>query len=206
MIVQVKLELKEASNAQILVDATDYTGAMTGNSYFTAAAIVAQVGIVVSATTNLRTEVNLPYSVTKTGVVNTAREALERGLKTLAHQVEGVANDPAVLDINRVNIVHSAAMNEKTHTNPGKHVFKAEKGSTPLSVKLTAEGGALSNSWKYSADPINFTGVIYVDGTSRADNEIPALIKNHEYAFWHQGIHAKGNTAWEGPILFTVTQ
>ena len=207
MKVHVKLALGNKSNAQVLVDSDNYTGDMAASSYFTAAPIVAQVTATKNAATNMRNKITAPMSNTYTGDVKTAREALERQLIQLAHLVEGVANDPAVLDANRINIIHAAGMHEKNTHHPGKHKFTAEDGSVlGHTVLLKAEGGAKSNMWAYTADVINFTNRIDVEPTTPAHTEVTGLLPNTEYAFFHKGIHVHGNTAWEGPILFTTSR
>ena len=207
MKVHVKLALHGKSNAQILVDTDNYTNDMTASAYFTAAPIVAQITATKNAATNMRTKITAAYSHTYAGDVKTAREALERQLDLLAHLVEGVANDPAVLDANRLNIVHAAGMHEKNTNHPGRHKFGAEDGSVLGStVLLKAEGGAKSNLWAYTADVINFTNRIDVEPTTPAHTEVPGCLPNTEYAFFHKGIHVHGNTAWEGPILFTTSR
>ena len=78
--------------------------------------ITAQVGIVKAGVVTLRAAMTAPPSDTKTDAVNVARLAVDVDLTALAHLIEGVANGPTVPDANRIGIVHSAGMDEKTQT------------------------------------------------------------------------------------------
>lgn len=206
MKVHVKLALHEKSNAQILVDTDNYTNDMTASTYFTAASIVAQVTATKNAATNMRTKITAAYSHTYAGDVKTAREGLERQLNLLASLVDGVANDPAVLDANRLNIIHAAGMHEKNTHHPGRHKFTVKNGTVLGTVLITAEGGAKSNEWAYTADVINFTNRIPLETTTVAHTEATGLLPNTEYAFFHKGIHVHGNKVWEGPLIITTNR
>jgi len=205
MKVQIALNLKGSSNAQILVDADHYTTDMTGNAHFAAAEIVAQVAATKTAITNLRTAINAPTSDTKTDDIKIAREALERNLTKLANKVSDVANDLTTPDANRIDIVHSAGMNAKGHAHPQKHKFTAINTEISGTVHLTAQGGANANDWQYTPDIINLSARIAAETTTTAHTDIPNLKKGTEYAFFHKAIIAGVKTDWEGPVFLTVT-
>jgi hypothetical protein len=205
MQVEVVLSLRDTNNAQILVDTDHYTNCMTGNVNFGAADIITQITSTKTAATGLRTAINAPTSDTKKDNILAARDGLDRNLVKLGGKVEGVANDPATLDINRVSIVHSAGMIAKGHTSPGRHTFTVTNGAISGTALLQAQGGNLTNEWQYTTDLIGFTNRVAADTTSKASAEIPGLVKKTEYAFFHKGNQAGVKTNWEGPIFLVIT-
>jgi hypothetical protein len=204
MKVQIVLDLKGSNNAQELVDADHYTTCMTGNGKFAAADIVAQVTATKTAVTNLRAAINAPTSDTKTDDIGIARDALDRNLTKLASKVEDLANDAATLDVNRVDIVHSAGMNVKNHVHPRKRQFTATNGDLSGTAYLTAPGGASAHEWQYTTDMANFTGRLAAPTTTVANTEIGNLKKGIGYAFFHKAIVPGTKTDWDGPVFLTV--
>jgi len=84
-----------------------------------------------------------------------------------------VANNPALTDIERIGVVHSAGMSAQGHSHPQKHKFKVENTSVSGTVKVSAQGKANAHEWKYTADILNFTNCISPEPTTRADIELP---------------------------------
>ncbi|MHB8401009.1 MAG: hypothetical protein ACYDCN_03245 [Bacteroidia bacterium] len=205
MKVQVKLEAHNKSNAQLLVDADTYCNDMSTSTYFTAADIVTQIANTRAAATNMRNKINAPYSLTHTDDVKAARKALEHQLTALGHKVEAVANDPTVLDINRVTIVHAAGMHERNVNHAGKHKFAVTNGTTPGDIHPTAEGKAVAHLWAYTEDVINFTNRIDAEPTTTSYTDITGLKLKTEYAVFHRAIHHGRNDAWEGPKLILTS-
>lgn len=205
MKVQVVLNLRDSSNAQVLIDADHYTTDMTGNLNFTATDITTQVTATKTAVTNLRAAINAATSDTKTDNIKIARDVLDRNLTKLASKVEDVANDPSTADTNRVNIVHSAGMNVKDQVHPQKRVFSASNGEISGEVDLMAQGGAKAHEWQYTTDLANFTNRVAAATTTKASTEITGLKKGAEYAFFHKAIVADTKTDWEGPVFLVVT-
>ena len=204
MIVEIVLSLQTTNNAQVVVDADHYVNCMTNNHYFLAADIVAQVAATKTATTDFRTALNAPTSDTKTDDIASARKTLNRQITNLAAKVLIVANDPKVLDDNRIAIVHSAGMTVKGHTNPGRHTFSVVNGPVSGSIILTAQGGSLTNEWQYTTDLTGFTNKIAIETSSKASTEFSGLKKGTEYAFFHKANLSGGNSAWEGPLFLVI--
>jgi len=204
MKVNVVLNLGSRSNAQVLVDAAHYTTNMTGNALFAAADIVAQVTATVTATTALRTAMTAPTSDTKTDNINVARETLDRNLTILAGKVEGVANNPTLVDDQRVGVVHGAGMEVKSVAPGKKRVFSVTNGDIEGSVHLTAPGGANAHEWQYTSDVVNFTGRIPASTTTASTTDITGLQSGTKYAFFHKSIMAGVSTDWEGPLYMKV--
>ncbi len=204
MKIQIVLNLKECSNAEILIAGDHFVTDMTGNSHFTLADIVAQVTVVKNDVTGLRTAINAPTSDTKTDDIRVARDTLERAIKKLANKVEDLANDPATLDENRINIVHSAGMNAKNQAHPQKHKFTVANSEVSGTVNLTAQGGANANEWQYTSDVINFTNRVASPTTTKANTEIKNLKRGTEYAFFHKAIISGTATDWEAPLILMV--
>ena len=205
MKVQVVLNLRESNNAQILIDADHYTTCMTGNAYFAAQEIVTQVNNTKTAVTALRTAINAPTSDTKTGNIKIARDVLDRNLTRLANKVEDVANDPAVADANRENIVHSAGMNTKTQVHPQKRAFTVNNTDISGTVYLTAQGGARAHEWQYTTDVKEFKNRESATTTTKGAIELEGLKRGTEYAFFHKAVVPDTKTEWEGPLLLIVT-
>jgi len=204
MKINVVLNLGSTNNAQVLVDAAHYTTSMTGNALFAAADIVAQVTATVTATTNLRTALNAPTSDTKTDNINVARETLDRNLTILAGKVESVANNPLLVDDQRLGIVHSAGMQVKDQVIPKKRAFSVTNGNVEGSVHLTAAGGAKAHEWQYTSDIVNFTARVAATTTTTATTDISGLKSGSKYAFFHKPIVVGVATDWEGPLFGTV--
>jgi hypothetical protein len=202
MKVQVNLGLKDKSHAQLLVDADNYTGDMTGNANFSASDIVAAVTATKTATTNMRNACNAPKSETKEDNIIIARDVLERNLTILSHKVEDTANSPSTLDANRLAVLHSSGMSDKNHPAPQKHKFTATNTEISGTVHLTAEGMVNGHNWEYTSDVINFTNKIAVDPTTTSYTDITGLAKKTEYAFFHKAIKAKTKTAIEGQYFW----
>ncbi len=204
MIPIVSLNLRGKNNAEVLVESAHYTTNMTGNALFNAADIVAAVTNTVTATTNLRTAMNAPISDSKTDNVNAAREALNRNLIILAGKVEAVANNPALLDDQRMGIIHSAGMEAKTQTIAKKRVFTVTNGNVEGSVHIIATGGANAHEWQYTQDVVNLTGRVAAPSTTKSSTDIAGLKPATKYAFFHKPIVAGEITDWEGPLFVTV--
>lgn len=204
MKINVVLNLGSTSNANVLVSAAHYTTNMTGNPLFAAADIVAQVAATVSATTALQAAMNAPTSDTKTDTIAAVRETLDRNLTALANKVEGVANNPTLVDDERVGVVHSAGMEVKAQAVPKRRIFTATLGDIEGSVHLTATGGANAHEWQYTADVTNFTGRIPLNTTTTSNTDARGLKSGAKYAFFHKAIVAGAITDWEGPVFITV--
>lgn len=204
MKVQIVLDLSKRSNAQLMVDADHYTISMTGNTNFAAADIVAEVTAAKAAVVDMRTAVNAVNSDTKTENVRLKRDIVERRLSRLASKVEDVANDPGVMDANRVNIVLSAGMIVKSQASRKKQVFTVVNASISGTVQLTAAGGANAHEWQYTTDTINLTNRVSADSSTTARTEIAGLTKGKEYAFFHKSIIAGEKTDWEGPVMLVI--
>jgi hypothetical protein len=204
MKVQVVLRLGSFSNEKLVVKGDHYVNCMTGNSYFTAVEIVTQLAKCKTSADNLRDAINLPTSDSKTDKIKTARDSLDRNINVLGGMVEDVANDPAIPDTQRVEIVHSAGMEVKEQTHPGKHIFSATNTKISGRAHLTAEGGANSHEWQYTTDTTNFTGRIAATTSTTSSIDIDGLKKGTEYAFFHKAIKAGQDTDWEGPIFLMV--
>ena len=205
--VVVKLDLAHKSNAVVLVDSDNSTGAMTGLARFAAAEIVAQVLATKTATTGLRTALNAPTSDTKTDDIKSARAVLDFNFTKLGHQVEGVANDPALSDDERVAVVHSARMDEKNHTHPQKHKFTVKNILPFGTAHTTAEGEANAHEWDWTKDVVNFLDRVHEESTTTAHTDIVITnaTKGMEIAFFHKAIIPKIKTSWEGPIFLTLS-
>ena len=204
--VVVKLNLAHKSNAVVLVDSDNSTGAMTGSSRFGAAEIVAQVAATKTATTALRTAMNAPTSDTKTDDVRVARGVLDFNFTKLGHQVEGVANDPSLPEEERVAVVHSAQIDEKDHAHPQKHKFTVKNILPFGTAHVTAEGEANAHEWNWTLDVVNFQNQVHEESTTAANTDIfiTDAKKGLEVAFFHKAIIAKKQTKWEGPIFLTL--
>jgi len=201
-----KLDLANRSHAEVVVDSGNYTTAMTGNSRFSAPAIVAQIAAVISATTALSDALKAPTSDTKTDDINIARAALDYQLDKLAGMVADVANEPTVPDDQRVAIVHSAHMDAQGHNHPQKHTFTVKNTEISGTVHLTAEGGdAVAHEWEHTYDILTFLNRVHEESTSRADTYVEGLTKKAEVAFFHKPIIAGRKTVWEGPIFLVIT-
>jgi len=205
MKVQISLNLGSRSNAQILVDAEGYVNSMTDNADFAAPDIATQVGNTKTAVTKLRTTINAPTSDNKTDLVNAARDVLDRELTILKSKVEAVANNPSIPDANRLSIVHSAGMSEKTQSHPQKRVFTVSNTDISGTVLLFATGGAKAHEWQYTPDITTLKNRIASVTTTVAHTEISNLVKGTEYAFFHKAIIADEKTDWEGPIYLIIT-
>ena len=204
MRVQVALKLGSCTNAQLLVNGDRYVTYMTGNSHFADEVTVALVTKVKTGVTTFRAAINAPMSDTKSDNMKIARDALERDITRLGGKVVDIANDPAISDAMREEIVHSAGMEVKDQAHRGPRVFEAKNTGFSGTVSLTARGGADANNWEYTEDIINFTGRIAVEPTTRAEAIIPNLKRGTEYAFFHKAVRSTGNSGWEGPVLLIV--
>ena len=213
--VSVVLDLSNTSDAKICVDGDNYVACISdpANLNFvapavsaaTAAMIAEQVATVSANVASLRTALSAPKSDTKTTDIKEARWVLDTNLTKLGHSIQGVANDPAVPDENRVGILHSAGMSEKGHTNPQKHKFTASNTAVSGRPHLTAEGGANAHDWAYTLDLVGFTNRVPLETTTTAHTDVPGLTPKLEYAFFHKGIYPGNNNVWEGPIFLVVT-
>jgi hypothetical protein len=201
MRIQIVLGQQDNSHAEALIDGDHYVTCCTGNPYFAAADFLTQLTIVKNNITGMRTAINMPNSDTKTGMVNSARDTMDRSILKMANKVSDIANDPAVLDINRIIIVNSAGMNAKDYPPHARHIFTVKQGLAGVAM-LTAQGGSDANEWQYTSDIINYTGRIAVDTTTVAHTQIPNL--KGPYVFFHKAIIAGTKTDWEPPFLFTV--
>jgi hypothetical protein len=205
MKIQIVLNLSSTSNAQVITDALRYTTCMTGNAYFTAADVVAQIDATNAATTSMRNVLSSPMSDTKKDNVLIARDVLDRDLIKLANKVEDIANAPNLSDLTRLDIVHSAGMIAKGQNHPERRQFRAVNSKISGTVIITAKGGAKAHEWQYTTDIVNYTGRIAVDSTTSAKTEIPNLADGTRYAFFHKPIISNTITEWEGPIILLVT-
>jgi hypothetical protein len=205
MKIQIVLNLSSTSHAQVITDALRYTTCMTGNAYFTATDVVAQVNATIAATTAMQNVLSSPKSDTKKDNVLIARDVLDRDLIKLANKVEDIANDPNISDLTRLDVAHSAGMIVKGQKNPGRRQFRAVNSKISGTVIVTARGGAKAHEWQYTTDIVSYTGRIAVDSTTPAKTEIPNLTEATRYAFFHKPIISNTITEWEGPIILLVT-
>ncbi len=204
MKVIVVLNLSATNNAGVLADSVLYTTAMTGNAFFAAADVVAQIAATVTATTNLRNAMGAPTSDVKTDNIKIARETLERVMKALAAKVENIANSPTLPDDQRVSVVHSASMQVKGKASSQKQVFAVTQGDVAGSVFLTAAAGAKAHEWQYTADVIDYTGRTAAQTTTTGRTAITGLTSGNKYAFFHKAITSGAVNNWEGPLFLKV--
>ncbi|HEX3009959.1 MAG TPA: hypothetical protein VHO90_20325 [Bacteroidales bacterium] len=205
MRVQVALKLGLSSNPQVLIDGDRYVTCMTGNPHFADARIVAMVATCKTSVAGLRTAINAPRSDTRSDNIRIARDVLDRNLTMLGAAVEEVANNPAIPDSQREEIVHSAGMETKNQVHPAARVFRVINTGISGRVQLLAKGNAKAHQWKYTEDVINYTGCIDLESTTTADTFVGNLKKGKEYAFFHKPIKPKVHTEWEGPVLLLVS-
>jgi len=204
MKVKITLKQKNQSNLTAMYNAEHYISNITGNPLFQAADIVAQLARVVTANTNLHTEITAAISDNKINKINAAREALDREITDLKNKVEGIANKPETLDSERLVVVHSAGMSDKARTSHTARIFKALNGVVSGTIILLARGGARANEWQYTTDTKNFTGRIALKTTTKAMIEVPNLPINTQVAFFHKATIIGVDTDWEGPVIITV--
>jgi hypothetical protein len=177
---------------------------MTGNSHFADARIVAMVATCKTSVAGLRTAINAPTSDIRSDNISIARDVLDRNLTMLGAAVEEVANNPAIPDSQREEIVHSAGMEIKNQVHPTARVFRVINTGISGRVQLLARGNAKAHQWQYTEDVINYTGRIDIESTTTADTFAGNLTKGKEYAFFHKPIKPKVHTEWEGPVLLLV--
>jgi hypothetical protein len=204
MKVQIALKQKKQSNLTAMYKAEHYISNITGNPLFQATDVVEHLARVVTANTNLHTEITAAISDNKTNKINAAREALDREVTNLKNKVEGIANKPETLDSERLVVVHSAGMSDKAQASHTARIFKALNGVVSGTVILLARGGARANEWQYTTDTQNFTGRIALKTTTKAMLEVPNLPINTPVAFFHKATIANVDTDWEGPVIITV--
>jgi hypothetical protein len=204
MKVKVVLRLASSSNAQVLIDGDRYVTCMTGNAHFTDTGIVAMVATCKTSVAGLRAAINAPTSDTRTDNIAIARDVLDRNLTMLGAAVEEVANNPAIPDSQREEIVHSAGMETKNQGHRGARTFKATNTGISGRVHLAAPGDANAHEWQYTEDVINYTARIDIESSTTADTFVGGLKKGKEYAFFHKAIKPKVRTEWEGPVLLVV--
>ena len=204
MKVQISLGLNGSSNLEVMADAEHYSTSIKDNSLFQISEITGQVTKVETANNNLHTEIVAAISENKTDKVKDAREKLERELTKLKGLIEGVANDPATPESQRLSVVHSAGMTEKSQKARQARVFKVVNGDVSGTVILMARGGASANEWQYTTDTEKFTNRVAADTTTTASTEIAGLPVKTDVAFFHKAIISGVKTDWEGPIIITV--
>ena len=204
MKVQIALKLEEMNHAEMLQSSDFYISSMTGNNYFKAAEVVAQVTKVKNSSTALKTATMLPATDTKTNTVDKARDVLNRDVTKLKNMVQDIANDPAVADSDRENIVLSAGMNMKAQKHRSQRIFSVTHNGISGSVILTAKGGAKAHEWQYTEDLDNYANREATSTTTVAKTEIKGLKRGIEYAFFHKAIFTGEDTEWEGPVCYIV--
>lgn len=204
MKVKTSLNLATTNNAQILIDADQYTNNMTDNPKFAEPYVVAQVVSTKSAAGGLKTALNSPTADNKSDMIKIQREILDRNLSKLANMVEDIANDPSTPDANRFDIIHSAGMTVRNRSIPPRRQFSVSNGELTCSVSLTAAGGAKAHEWQYTTDVASFSNRISADSTTTAKTTIFGLKKATEYAFFHKAIYSGEKTDWEGPLFLIV--
>jgi hypothetical protein len=204
MRVNVVLNLRRASQAQLVISAAHYTTLMTGNPLFAAADSVALVTATAAATTAMSNAIKAGRSDVRTDTIKSARAVLESKLIALAAKVADVANNASLPDEQRVGVVHSAGMKVKEKSTPPPRTFKAKRGEAEGSVLLIAPRKAQAHEWQYTADVVNFTGRIAVPATAAGRTTITSLQRFTEYAFYHKPVLRRTITEWEGPVILLV--
>jgi len=204
MKVQITLKQRKQSNLSAIYNAEHFIGCITGNPLFLAPEIVAQLARVVTAYTNLHTEIAAAISEFKGDHISAAREVLDREVTNLKNMIEGVANKPEILDSERLGIIHSAGMSDKAQASHTARVFKAINGEVSGTIVLLARGGAKSNEWQYTTDTVNFTGRIALKTTTKAMIVASGLPINTPIACFHKPIMVGVDTDWEGPVNIMV--
>ncbi|GHN02091.1 hypothetical protein WSM22_35800 [Cytophagales bacterium WSM2-2] len=205
MNVRIVLGLRSKTNAEILVLSKHFTTSMTGNPLFAAADIVTQIGNTVTATTNLANAINAPTSDTRTDNIRSCRDAVDRNLNMLAGKVEAVANNPALLDDQRLTIVHSAGMEVRAQATRNKLVFAVVNGDKPGTLYATAPAGPAAHKWAITEDTVNFTNRIELRTTVSASTIIEGLKRFTQVAVFHKAVVPDDEEPdWEGPLLITV--
>jgi hypothetical protein len=215
MKVSVVLGLKTTSDVEVCVDADLYCNSISAStnpnfiapavSTTVAALITAQITIIRSSTTALRTAIAAATSDVRTDNIRSNRAIVDSNLTILANLVENVANAPTVLDINREGIVHSAGMTLKAKSGRSKVEFGAKNLDEPGAVHLVASGGAAAHQWTYTSDLVNFANRQSVEATTVAQTDVTGLVVGTKYAFFHKAISSDGPQPWEGPVFLVVT-
>ena len=203
MKIEIVLDLKNRTNAEVVVDGEHYTTCMAGKEVFRTPEISAEITTTTNAVAGLRSAMRAPTSDEKTENIRIARDTIDRSLRKLANRVEDIANDPAIPDVARVDIAHQAGMKVKGRSARQKNQFKAVNGDISGSVILTAASGATSHIWQYTADIEKFTGRTQEKGSS-GKRVITGLTPLTKYAFFHQPIIGDEDTDWEGPIILDI--
>jgi len=203
MKVEIVLDLHNLTNAEVVVDGDHYITSMTGKDIFDTTEVAAQLATTTNAVAKLRSAMRAPTSDDKTENIRIARDTLDRSLRKLANMVEDIANDPAIPDVARIDIVHQAGMRVKGRTARQKNQFKAVNGDISGSVILTAASGVTGHIWQYTTDIENFTGRIQKKGSS-GTKLITGLTPLTKCAFFHQPIIGDEDTDWEGPIILNI--
>lgn len=204
MKVQIALKLEDMSHAEMLQASDFFISSMTGNIYFKAAEFVAQITKVKGSTTALKTATMLPVSDTKTNIVGKARDVLNRDVTKLKNMVQDVANDSAVADSDRENIVLGAGMNLKAQKHMPQRMFTVTHNGISGSVILKAKGGVKAHEWQYTEDLDNYSNREAISTTTVAKAEIKGLKRGIEYAFFHKPVITGVETEWEGPICYII--
>jgi len=203
MNIEIVLGLWKLSNGDVLLLAARLTTSMTGNALFADDDIVAQVNITTVSATNLRNAIGAPLSDNKTDMIKIARDALNKNIKILAGKVQALANNPALPDDQRVNIVHSAGMEIKERTPRGRQVFAVIHGPVAGSVVLSAEAGPAAHEWQYTKDPNGLGARTPLRTTKASTTEATGLESYVKHAFFHKPVTDE-ETEWEGPLFIMV--
>lgn len=211
----VVLNLGGTNDVQVCVDADAYCNSITAasNPNFiapavsapVAASIAAQVTLTRTAVTALRTAIAAPVSATRSDTITANRSVVDSNLNILGNMVENVANAPAVLDVNREGIVHSAGMRTKSPGGRKITEFSVKNLNIHGSVQLDAPGGVAAHMWEYTSDAVNFTNRQLAETTTVASTVISGLTSGVNYAFFHKPVSNKGVQPWDGPVFLIVT-
>jgi pyridoxine/pyridoxamine 5'-phosphate oxidase len=204
MKVQIVLRLNDCSNAELLVVVDHFIGSMTDNESFKDPTVIAQILKTKEKNEAFRYTLNKPMSETKSDEVAAARDSLERDVIKLKNMTQDTANDPSVSDANRIAIVHSAGMTEKTQVRPQARVFSVKNADVSGTVLLSAQGGSNANEWQYTEDVATFQNRKMLPTTVAAKTSLSGLQKKSDYAFFHRSVVSGEITEWEGPVLITV--
>jgi len=205
MKVIVALNLEAYSDSEMLVYGNHIITHMFGNLKFSAADIVAQVATCKTDLGNLKLALDAPSSDTRTADIKVQRDIVDRDFTILGGKVQAVANDPALPDSQREDIVVSAGMNIKRPTHPQKHKFSVNNTEVSGTVYCKAQGKAKSHLWQYTDDLVDFKNKVDEEPTTKAHTYISGLTPGTKLAFFHKAILPNTRNAWEGPIFLIVT-
>lgn len=200
----VNVGLRNMNNSEVFVYTDHITGKVAGNPLFDQPHVKEQVTVVTGANKALMTAMAEPMSESKSDHIRDCRAVLDRELSILAGYIEALANKGEKSDDERAAIIHSAGLEVVQRSPRKKKSFAVASGPVEGSVKLTAEGIGAAHEWQFTTDLVNFGNRQSAPATTTASTEISGLKSGTRYVFFHRSVQAGVDTAWEGPLFFTV--